>query len=163
MPDNILSASVWRREGRKGTLKSSTIYQEAPSAANSTHDGCRRKEGPSWRWWMDEAMPEHLCTRPASLEVVSAQQRRWSGRWNSLLPLFSLFKEKIRIFLYEPLLLGMLECVEIKQGLQKAKFGESWSSPSSNFWCKKYFKVFSQVIPGLGFQFAFTIVGSTHS
>lgn len=118
-----------------------------------------------WRWWMDEAMPEHLCTRPASLEVMSAQWRRWGGRWHSLLSPFPALKEKIeRFFSVWPFASWNAggEHVKTKQGLQKAKLGESWSSPSSLFWCKNCFKLFSQVTPGLGLWLAFTVVESTH-
>lgn len=60
MPENILCASVQRREGRNATA----MYQEVPRTADPTHDGCTGQEGPSWRWWMDETMPEHLCQHP---------------------------------------------------------------------------------------------------
>lgn len=102
----------------------------------------------------------------ACLEVVSAQQRRWDRRWNSLSSPFSPLTEKIkRCFSLQPFAFWNAgeEHVDIKQGLQKAKLGESWSSPSSSLWCKKYFKLSSQLMPGLGLWFAFTVVGPTHS
>lgn len=34
------------------------------------------------------------------LEVLSSQQRRWGGRWNSLLPLFFPLTEKIKRFFF---------------------------------------------------------------
>lgn len=55
------------------------------------------------------------------------------------------------------------EYVEIKQGLQKTKLWESWNSPSKSFLMQKNVQKDSQVIPGLGLQFAFTAVGSSHS
>lgn len=113
MRSNAWQYSVCKCVKKRGRKRHPQILCNVPGGTQCcrAHTWWLHRKG-KWRWWMDEAMPAHLCTSPTSLEVVPAQSRRWSGSWNSLLSSFSPLIEKIKrfcFFLCHPLLLRMLE------------------------------------------------------